>query len=43
MDNIKNVPEQKRSLLQQLIGQLSRVAGIEAIVLGGRIHPPLRP
>jgi hypothetical protein len=35
MDNIKNVPEQKRLLLQQLIDQLSRITNMAAIVLGG--------
>jgi predicted nucleotidyltransferase len=35
MDNLKNIPEPKRLLLQQLVGQLSKVAGIEAIVMGG--------
>jgi hypothetical protein len=35
MDNLKHVPEPKRLLLQQLIDQLSGVAGIEAVVLGG--------
>lgn len=35
IDNIKNVPEQKRLLLQQLVAQLSEIRGIAAIVLGG--------
>jgi predicted nucleotidyltransferase len=35
MYNVKNLPEQKRSLLQQLTDKLSRVAGMAAIVLGG--------
>jgi predicted nucleotidyltransferase len=35
MDDLKHIPEPKRLLLQQLVDQLSRVAGIEAIVLGG--------
>jgi hypothetical protein len=35
MDNIKNIPEQKRLLLQQLIDQLSGITGMAAIVLGG--------
>ena len=35
IDNIPNLPEQKRSLLEQLVDQLSRVPGVSAIVLGG--------
>lgn len=35
IDNIPNVPEQKRSLVEQLIDKLSKVSGMAAIVLGG--------
>jgi predicted nucleotidyltransferase len=35
MDHLKNVPKQKRLLLQHLIGQLSEIPGMAAIVLGG--------
>lgn len=34
-DKLSNLPEQKRSLLEDLVGQLSRTAGVAAIVLGG--------
>lgn len=35
IDNLPDLPEQKRSLLEQLVDQLSRTAGVSAIVLGG--------
>jgi hypothetical protein len=35
IDNIPGIPQQKRSLLELLVGQLCRVAGMAAIVLGG--------
>jgi hypothetical protein len=35
IDNVKNIPEQKRLLLQQLVDQLSEITEIAAIVLGG--------
>jgi hypothetical protein len=35
MDTVPNLPEQKRSLLEQLVEQLSRTTGVSAIVLGG--------
>lgn len=33
--NVPNLPEQKRSLLERLVDQLSRVTNVSAIVLGG--------
>jgi predicted nucleotidyltransferase len=33
--NVPNLPEQKRSLLERLLDQLSRVSNVSAIVLGG--------
>ena len=33
--NVPNLPEQKRSLLERLVDQLSRVSNVSAIVLGG--------
>jgi predicted nucleotidyltransferase len=33
--NIPNIPQPKRSLLEQLVGQLSGITGMAAIVLGG--------
>ena len=35
IDNLPNLPEQKRLLLEQLVDQLSRITGVSAIVLGG--------
>ena len=35
VDTVPNLPEQKRSLLEQLVDQLSRTTGVSAIVLGG--------
>ncbi len=35
IDNIPNLPPQKRSLLEQLVDQLRRITGVSAIVLGG--------
>jgi hypothetical protein len=35
IDNIPNLPEQKRRLLEQFVGQLCRVESMAAIVLGG--------
>ena len=35
IDNIPNLPERKRLLLERLVEQLSRIRGISAIVLGG--------
>lgn len=35
INNVPNLPEQKRLLLQQLVDQLSRTKGVSAIVLGG--------
>ena len=35
IENIPNLPEQKRSLLEQLVNQLSKTPGMSAIVLGG--------
>ena len=35
INNIPNLPEQKHSLLEQLVEQLSKVKGVSAIVLGG--------
>lgn len=35
IDSLPNLPEQKRSLLEQLVDQLSRTTGVSAIVLGG--------
>lgn len=35
IDNVPNLPEQKRSLLERLVDQLSRVTNVYAIVLGG--------
>jgi Nucleotidyltransferase domain len=35
IDTILHIPEQKRVLLEELVGQLSRIDSIEAIVLGG--------
>lgn len=35
LDNLTNVPEPKRLLLQQLTGQLSGIPGMAAVVLGG--------
>lgn len=35
LNNIPNLPEQKRSLLEHLVGQLSKTSGVSAIVLGG--------
>ena len=32
---MQNLPEQKRLLLEQLVGQLSKIPGISAVVLGG--------
>jgi hypothetical protein len=33
--NIPNIPQQKRALLEQLVGQLNGITGMAAIVLGG--------
>jgi hypothetical protein len=35
IDNISHIPQQKQLLLEELVGQLRRIEGIEAIVLGG--------
>ncbi len=35
INNVPNLPEQKRMLLEQLVDQLSKVPGVQAIVLGG--------
>jgi len=35
IDDIPNIPQVKRSLLEQLVGQLSDITGMAAIVLGG--------
>lgn len=35
MNGLTHVPEQKRSLLEALVSQLSVIEGVEAIVLGG--------
>jgi len=35
IDNMPSLPEQKRSLLERLVDQLSRVSNVSAIVLGG--------
>ena len=35
MNALANIPEHKRPLVEQLVGQLSRVSGIAAIALGG--------
>ncbi len=35
LNSIPNLPEQKRSLLERLVGQLSKIPGVSAIVLGG--------
>lgn len=35
IDKVPNLPEQKRSLLEWLVDQLSRITGVSAIVLGG--------
>lgn len=35
IDNVPNLPEQKRLLLEQIVDQLCRVVGVTAIVLGG--------
>ena len=35
IDNVPNLPEQKRSLLERLVDKLSRITGVSAIVLGG--------
>jgi hypothetical protein len=35
IDTVPNLPEQKRSLLELLVNQLSRTTGVSAIVLGG--------
>jgi predicted nucleotidyltransferase len=35
IDNVPNLPKQKRALLEQLVYQLSRISAMSAIVLGG--------
>ena len=35
IENIPNIPKEKRSLLEKLVGQLSQITGMAAIVLGG--------
>lgn len=35
IDNVPNLPEKKRLLLEQLVDQLRRITGVSAIVLGG--------
>lgn len=35
IDNVPNLPEQKRMLLERLADQLSRITGMSAVVLGG--------
>lgn len=35
--DIPNIPQRKRSLIEQLVGQLSEISGMVAVVLGGSI------
>ena len=34
-ENISHLPEQKRRLLEEIVGKLSRIPGVSAVVLGG--------